>query len=272
MRWYVVQPKLFESEHELTLYDFLAVRVLTAMYANDRALTWYLEPDEDEERWPAELTDAEFESLIAKACQNHPEDAELIRRSNLKNRPTSLGLSRTGPACPEIVPMYESYVVRESLYRKLKEVAGLKFFNANLVKAVRLNWELGQPVPAAFAACDPEEFVKQGKTDQNLIQKMGRFYEVVLPERPWFRPDTHIECGAVIRLAFETLSGDDATRTVKSSFHEIAFPSDNTPPWVHLVPPNGTKVPAYHFMREDVYEILREPGQWTLEIKEVEPL
>jgi hypothetical protein len=275
MRWYVVQPKLFESEHEYVLYTFLATRMVIIILEHAErpkdviGFSFYLEPEENEQVWPAELTEHEFARALDRISEKHPHYADQIRRKRPPNHPAKLILSRTGPACPRIVPICQSYVVHESLRKELNDLHDITFLDAALDEAVRLDWNLGEPIPVPFADSDPGKFVKHGERDRDLAKQMGKFYELILPKRPWFAPDTKLRT-PIVRAAFELTSADEANGGIKSSFHEIAFSSEDTPPWVRLVPSDGMELPSYHFVREDVCDILRGPGKWTLEFKDVE--
>jgi len=280
MKWYTLQPRLFESEHELALYDFLAARILvvsicdeaTAKQGRSPTLVFEIPADEEHDIWPADVSDEEFAKILRRTCRERPEYADLIRRAAPTKRPATLSLSRTGPACPPIVPLYESYVINESLREKIADFPGIKLLNATLAHVVRVEWDLGQPVPARFAEADPEDFVKNGQHDDSVRKQMGKFYELFLPEHPWLKSE---EVSAVrmptTNVVTERLFVDPDSGALRTDFREICFSGEKPlPPWVRLVPATDKSLPAYHLVREDVYDILRESGKWTLEFREVE--
>ena len=276
MRWFLVGDKIYDTPQEDMLYTFLAWRslvfALPPLETNSNAwtiLTYDFPLDADHWKWDAEIPEAEWTDMVNNACERCPQHVmEIQRQAQSDQRLVPLSVRRTGPACPEIVRLTGTYVVREALKRQLDGIVGVRFLSIKTAAFVPLQWELGQPVPDKFRGGEPEAYVKNNLPSEEMKSQMGDFYEALVPERVWHSPEIVPSDTPWTKLAFECFVGS-STEPDATEFQsvELAFESADDISWVRLRSPDG-EGPVYELVREDDLEILQEPAKWTLEFAE----
>lgn len=269
MNWYCIENKSYDREVEYTLYGFRSKRQIRLPAIRDtggRYRTVHVPiPKEIKKYWMVVDKSEKFQEAVSELCTLLPQYAGLIQSLPPASEMGHLLASRICPACPEIMKAGPWFIVRESLRRQLQTIPEIEFFLAYLEKAVPLEWQLGQPVPQGFSY----RCVETGEHSPDLAAAMGDFYEVILPRRTWY----------------ETKYAPPGSRCVKfrgwmpHKHHQItgegyglvtlAFEPDKCPPWTRLESTNDDQIKHYDFVREDVYEILREPSKWTFEFHPV---
>jgi hypothetical protein len=284
MKWFAIQSKSGRDSYEYMLYSSSWERQIWLPYARQLAapgvryqiLRAPVDPSIKRLRWDkrSSPTREDFAAFVNRVCQLVPEHAETIRALPPGSHIGHLMLTRTGPACPEIDQEAQGYVVREQLKRKLEWVPAIDFFPAYPAHIVPLNWELGEPVPKEFeeGGDEPESYILNGKHSHKVAAQMGKFFEVVLPPAQSWYPIARVPPGtAAVRVAFEgSLPCKRLEPSSKSGLVEFAVGEFEKSPWFCAIPAEQELRGVYHFVREDVAEVLREPGKWTLEFKEVE--
>ena len=229
-------------------------------------------PDISDLRWKKRRcpTQAEYDAFVDKVVAFAPAHAQEIRALVPGSEIGHLMLTRIAPACPDIEESGAEYLVREPLKRKLENVPGISLFPAYIKKAVPLDWELGQSVPRkVMRSEEPESVLLRGKHSPELAAAMGNFYEVELPPRQkWHHLDASPPGKTVTRVAIPASQSEECQEVLVEDFGKF--------PWFLVTyggprDPEQNEIPnSYDFVREDVCDILREPGKWTLEFREVE--
>jgi hypothetical protein len=219
-------------------------------------------------RWRKVLSAEEYQEALDRICVLAPGYEEKVRQLPPTSEIGHLLITRTGPACPDIERADGGYLARESLKAKLESVPAIEFYPAYLTKIVPLKWELGQPVPKEFEYYEPESYILDGKHSPEVAAQMASFYEVILPKQKWYEINKIPKGEEIVRVAFESMLPSKGMPNTREGLVEVALNSPVTP-WFIAVPEDENVYGAYHFAREDVCEILREPGEWTLEFKQV---
>ncbi len=286
MKWFVVETNFGQgrSDYEHHLYCSMVDRQvrlpqirgeITRKYSTLRVpLPKTTEPI----RWSGEVlpTRQQYEEFLSSIIALAPQHAEEIRSAPPGSVIGHYLVARIGPACPEIEPAAPSYIVRDRLMDQLRKVQGLQFFEAYLNKLVPLQWELGEPVPRNYPPIargeEPESYVLDGKHSPQVAALMGGFHEVVVPTLRW-HPITKVKPSRdLFRIEFPGTIPSRGVPSAKIGLVKIEVESPVVEPWFRVVPAEEGVFGVYTFVREDVYEILREPGKWTLEFRPAEQI
>jgi hypothetical protein len=282
MKWYLIQRKSGRSISEDMLYGAVCDRqiVLPQMHELElrdvsgihSVLRIPLEPSVKMD-WDSEVSREEFDRILEEICQLAPQHSEAIRKLRPGSEIGHLLIERTGPACPEILLQFASYIIRDSIKTRLAWLPGIQLFPAHLKKIVPLRWELGQAVPERFDDYEIDCFIEEKKHSVQTANQMGTFHEMILPKANWFPPDCVPDGVETLRVAFVgTLPGKRSGWSLNYGRVELAFSNSDNYPCLRLLPKEDDMMGAYDLVREDAFELLREPGKWTLDFREVEQL
>jgi hypothetical protein len=270
MKWFHVRTKTQKDDFEWVLYSFWAMRQIWLPSVEGerkkrKTLRLPLPQKIQYRRTKPVPTWEKYDEIVEEVCHLVPEFASQIRALRGPAVVGSFLLQRIGPACPEIVATEGTYVVQERLKEKM-EILGVQFFPAYLEKIVPLRWQLGEPCPKEFIYYEPESYILDGQHAPEVAAKMGAFYELIVPEQPWYALDKMPKDPRMTRVAFEgTIPGSS-----RGGLVELAFSLPLDIGWVRLIPHEEGGSGQYDLVREDVHELLREPGKWTLEFRQVE--
>lgn len=287
MRWFHVGTQYGRNDYEDLLYTSIVYRQIQLPQIRGEisrrfsTLRVPIPPTVNNLRWrgKASPTCKEYEEFVARVVALAPHHAAEIRSLPPGSEVGHLMIERIGPACPEIQPLGASYTVRESLKKQLECVSGIEFFPSYLSKVVPLEWELGQPMPKNYQRIvhqgEPERYILDGNHSPELAQKVGAFYEVILPPpRRWRLPTESNRSTDSLRVTFHGFLPRRRIPGTKKGTVLIEVNQEQwlEYPWFRVLSSDEELFGNYIFVREDVYEILREPGRWTLEFKEIEML
>lgn len=289
MKWFIVESRdVGDSDYEAMLYRSMCERQIWLPQIQGKIperfrktlriplplsagrMRW------KENRWP---TQEEYNALVAAIIKLAPDHEAEIRALRPSSEIGHLMIDRIGPACPEIQNAAGAgYVAREILEQRLNGIEGITCFPAFLNKVVPLNWRLGEPMPELVMRVihmhggEPEDFIIHGRHSPEVAAEMGAFFEVVLPSPHRWHPFAKIPQDAIaVRVAFEgSLPAPSLEPVSRRGLVELAVEGFGRYPWFRVLPADQEMLGLYEFVREDVVEILREPGKWTLEFQEVE--
>ncbi|MSR65540.1 MAG: hypothetical protein EXS18_07150 [Verrucomicrobiae bacterium] len=283
MKWFVVETQYGRNDYESALYYSDGYRQIRLPHVRGQITRKFsvlripIPREIGRIQWrektiPTREQYDEFVNQIVKLAPNHADE---IRALPPLSEIGHLLLQRIGPACPDIQNFSPSYVIRDSLKQRLEKILGIEFFPVYLSKVVPLKWELGEPVPNNYKRVygyEPEDYILNGPHSPEVADQMGAFYEVVLPPALRWTPPMKKKAknANLSRVAFEGILASRGMPERKNGLVRIAVEKFGESPWFRALPAEEEVFGAYDFVREDVYEILREPGKWTLEFKEVE--
>ena len=275
MKWYFIDSKGHGSSFATILYDGSATRQvsLPPIAGEPRKRYSILRiplPPNLKRGWKRFVTTQEFQQELEELCKLAPDHTDAIRQLPPDSKIGHLHIWRTGPACPEIFSL-NPCIARESLKARLPPIRGVEFFPAYLKKIVPIKWELGEPLPKEFTYYEPESYILDRQHSPRVANQMGNFYEVVLPEQPWYLPDRAPASGDALRFRFRGfLAGRN--HMAGHGIVTLSIPILGDFPWFRSPPGEDKMFGVYDFVREDLCQTLRDAGRWTLELQEVELL
>lgn len=279
MKWFLVERKSLADDFEDMLYDMGPVRqirlpTLIGYQGRWKTLRVAVPSHVKEVRFQHVDTMQDFNRAIEEVCSIIPEHAEEIKLLPPGSEIGSLLVNRIGPACPSIATAAGNYICQARMKNQLSWVNGLHFFPAYCGKIVRLNWNLGEPVPREMIYYEPESYFLDGTHSPETAGQMENFHEIILPDQKWYEVGRGPKGARTVRIGFEShLPHRGKEYDLRYGLVEIEFDqNDGFPdkyPWVRLVRRDEGLSGAWDLISEDLCEILRGPGQWTLDFKEV---